>query len=92
MEIEKHSEGFKLVTRIQDEAHRFAIEYHKLLRGKAQIKSILDDIEGVGPSRRKALMMHFKSIEDIKTAQVEDLLKVQGITRTVAQSIYAFFH
>ena len=88
----QHNEAFGLVTRIQDEAHRFAIEYHKLLRGKAQIKSILDDIEGVGPSRRKALMMHFKSIEDIKTAQVEDLLKVQGVTRTVAQSIYAFFH
>lgn len=91
MPIDTHGEVFKLVTRIQDEAHRFAIEFHKSLRGKNQIKSILDDIKGVGDTRRKALMRHFKSIEDIKEASVDELLQAPGITEEVAENIYKFF-
>ncbi len=83
----KNSEAFHLVTRIQDETHRFAIEYHKQLRSKTQIKSILDDIKGVGPARRKALMRHFKDIAFIKEADVEQLMAVEGITETVAKEI-----
>lgn len=87
----RNSEVFGMITRLQDEAHRFAITYHKLLRGKEQVKSILDDINGVGPARRKALMQHFKEIEKIKNASVEELQAVEGITEKVAQEIYAFF-
>lgn len=86
------SEAFLLLTRIQDEAHRFAIEYHKVLRGKNQIHSVLDDIPGVGPARRKALMKHFKDIECIKRTELEELELVEGITPTVAKNIYDFFH
>ena len=74
--IDTHSEGFKLITRIQDEAHRFAIEYHRSLRSKTQVKSVLDDIPGVGPARRKALMRHFKSLEEIRQASVEELMEI----------------
>ena len=74
--IDRHSEGFRLITRIQDEAHRFAIEYHRSLRGKGQVKSVLDDIPGIGPARRKALMREFKDIEAIRAAAtVEDLAR-----------------
>ena len=90
--IDRNSEGFKLITRVQDEAHRFAIEYHRSLKGKSQVKSVLDDIPGVGPSRRKALMRHFKSIEEIKEADVEKLAKVPEIPRHIAEGIYNFFH
>lgn len=90
--IDTHGEGFKLVTRIQDEAHRFAIDYHKSLRSKNQVHSVLDDIKGVGPSRRKALMKHYSSIEDIKKAEVDELLKVDTINQGIAQNIYDFFH
>ena len=90
--IDCHSEGFKLVTRIQDEAHRFAIEFHRSLRSKAQVKSVLDEIPGVGPARRKALMKHFRSIEEIKQAEVDTLMEVEGMNRTTAQGIYEFFH
>ena len=90
--IDRHSEGFKLVTRVQDEAHRFAIEYHRSLRGKTQVKSVLDDIPGVGPSRRKALMRHFKSIDEIKEADVERLSEVPEIPAHIARGIYDFFH
>lgn len=90
--FKKNSEAFSLITRLQDEAHRFAITYHKLLRGKEQVHSILDDIKGVGPSRRKALMQHFKEIDKIKNASMEELIEVKGITRQVADAIYAFFH
>lgn len=90
--IDKHSEGFKLITRIQDETHRFAIEYHRSLRKKKGIKSILDDIEGVGEARRKALMRAFKDIDGIRNASVEELAKVEGITENVAKNIYEFFH
>ena len=90
--IDTRSEGFKLITRIQDEAHRFAIEYHRSLRSKAQVKSSLDDIPGIGPARRKALMKSFKSIEDIKNASVERLMEVPEIPENVANKIYDFFH
>ncbi len=89
--IDTRSEGFKLITRIQDEAHRFAIEYHRSLRSKAQVKSQLDDIPGVGPARRRALMRHFKSLEEIKAAQVQDLMQVPEIPQNVAEEIYRFF-
>lgn len=89
--IDTRSEGFKLITRIQDEAHRFAIEYHRSLRSKAQVKSQLDDIPGVGPARRKALMRHFESLEQIKAAEVEELMQVPEIPRNVAEEIYGFF-
>ncbi|MCM1185596.1 MAG: excinuclease ABC subunit UvrC [Lachnoclostridium sp.] len=89
--IDTHSEGFKLITRIQDEAHRFAIEYHKSLRGKAQVKSVLDDIPGVGPARRKALMRHFKSLDEIKQATVEELLELPEMNRQAAEAVAEFF-
>lgn len=91
IDIDTHSEGFKLITRIQDEAHRFAIEYHRSLRSKTQVKSALDDIPGVGPARRKALMRHFKSIEEIRQAEVETLMEVPEIPRNIAEEIYGFF-
>jgi len=87
-----NSEGFKLVTRIQDEVHRFAIEYHRKLRSEKQVHSILDDIEGIGPKRRKALMQHFGDIGAIKNAEVDDLLEVPDMTIKSAESVYAFFH
>ena len=90
--IDTRSEGFKLVTRIQDEAHRFAIEYHRSLRSKAQVKSVLDGIPGVGPARRKALMRGFKSIEEIRAASVEELACLPEINQKAAQAIYDFFH
>ncbi len=89
--IDTRSEGFKLVTRIQDEAHRFAIEYHRSLRSKAQVKSALDEIPGVGPARRKALMRHFGSINEIKEASVEKLCEVQEIPEHIGKQIYDFF-
>lgn len=89
--IDTHSEGFKLITRIQDEAHRFAIEYHRSLRSKSQVKSVLDEIPGVGPTRRKALMKHFKSIEEIKNASVERLCEVPEIPEHIAKQIYEYF-
>ena len=90
--IRRNSEGFKLITRIQDEAHRFAIEYHRSLRSKAQVKSVLDEIPGVGPSRRKALMRRFRSIEEVKNADVETLAGLDEIPESVARGIYDFFH
>ena len=89
--IDTHSEGFKLITRIQDEAHRFAIEYHRSLHSKTQVKSVLDDIPGVGPARRKALMRHFKSLEEIRQATVEDLMEIPEMNERTAQEIVAFF-
>lgn len=90
--IDRTSEGFRLITRIQDEAHRFAIEYHRSLRNKSSVKSVLDDIKGVGPSRRKALMKRFSSLEEIRTADVQTLMEVPEIPRQIAEKIYAFFH
>ena len=89
--IDTHSEGFKLITRIQDEAHRFAIEYHRSLRSKTQVRSVLDDIPGVGPARRKALMRHFKTLEEIRQATVEDLMEIPEMNERTAQEIVAFF-
>lgn len=90
--IDRHSEGFKLVTRIQDEAHRFAIEYHRSLRSRNQVKSVLDDISGIGPSRRKALVKHFGSLEAVRTASKEELSSVSGMNERAACSVYEFFH
>ncbi|MCM1568850.1 MAG: excinuclease ABC subunit UvrC [Roseburia sp.] len=89
--IDTRSEGFKLITRIQDEAHRFAIEYHRSLRSKSQVKSVLDDIPGVGPARRKALMRHFKSLSDIRDATLEELMEVPELNERTAKEIVAFF-
>ena len=90
--IDTHSEMFKLITRIQDETHRFAIEYHRSLRGKQQIKSILDDINGIGPKRRNALMRYFKSIEKIREATVEELAGAPSMNEEAARNVYEFFH
>lgn len=89
--IDTHSEGFKLITRIQDEAHRFAIEYHRSLRSKTQVKSVLDDIPGIGPARRKALMRHFKSLEEIKNATLEQLLEIPEMNERIAKEVMKFF-
>ena len=90
--IDIRSEGFKLITRIQDEAHRFAIEYHRSLRSKGQVHSILDDIEGIGPTRRKALMRTFKSLEAIRDASFEELANAESMNARSAQQVYDFFH
>ena len=90
--IDRHSEGFKLITRIQDEAHRFAIEFHRSLRSRSQVHSVLDDIEGIGPARRKALMRSFASIEDIRNASVEELAAVDTMNMLAAEAVYQFFH
>ena len=90
--IDHRSEGFKLITRIQDEAHRFAIEYHRSLRSKSQVKSVLDDIPGVGPARRKALMRHFGSLDEIRQADIDQLCEIPEINRRCGQEIYNFFH
>lgn len=89
--IDTHSEGFKLITRIQDEAHRFAIEYHRSLRSKEQVHSVLDDIPGIGPSRRKALMKKYQSLDAIKAADVEDLMDTESMNEKAAQAVYEFF-
>ena len=89
--IDRHGEGFKLITRIQDEAHRFAIEYHRSLRSKSQVHSVLDDIEGIGPARRKALMRRYQSIEKIKDASVEELAMTESMNEAAAAAVYKFF-
>lgn len=90
--IDRHSEGFKLITRIQDEAHRFAIEYHRSLRAKTQVRSVLDDIEGIGPARRKALMRRYQSLDKIREASVEDLAQTESMNEKAARQVYDFFH
>ena len=90
--IDKDSEGFKLITRIQDEAHRFAIEYHRSLRSKGQVHSMLEDIPGIGPARRKALMKHFKGLDGIREATVEELSAIDPMNEKSAREVYAFFH
>ena len=90
--IEKSSEGFRLVTRIQDEAHRFAIEYHRSLRSKEQVHSVLDDIPGIGPARRKALMKGFSSLDAIKAATKEQLMELPSMNGRAAEAVYDFFH
>jgi len=85
--IDTGSEGFKLITRIQDEAHRFAIEYHRSLRSKDQVHSVLDDIKGIGPARRKALMQTFKGIDAIRNASIEELAAAPGMNLAAAQAV-----
>ena len=89
--IDKSSESFKLITRVQDEAHRFAIEYHRSLRSKDQVKSVLDEIPGVGPARRKALMKRFSSIDEVRNATVQELAEGADLPVHVAQEIYDYF-
>lgn len=90
--IDTHSEGFRLITRIQDEAHRFAIEYHRSLRSREQVHSVLDDIPGIGPERRKALMRAYQSLDAIREADVESLKAVPSMNERAAVSVYHFFH
>ena len=90
--IDRSSEAFHLITRIQDEAHRFAIEYHRQLRGKGQVHSVLDDIEGIGPARRKALMRSYESLDAIREAGVEELAKIPSMNEKAAEAVYNFFH
>lgn len=90
--IERSSEGFKLITRIQDEAHRFAIEFHRKLRSQGQVHSILDDIPGIGPARRKDLMRHFENIDALKAAGVEELKELPSMNEKSAKEVYSFFH
>ncbi|QUO23579.1 excinuclease ABC subunit UvrC [Clostridiaceae bacterium Marseille-Q4143] len=90
--VDRDSEAFRLVTRIQDEAHRFAIEYHRSLRSKEQVHSVLDDIPGIGPARRKALMKSFQTLEDIKSATEEELAEVEGMNSRSARQVFEFFH
>ena len=90
--IDRASEGFRLVTRIQDEAHRFAIEYHRSLRSKEQVHSVLDDIKGIGPARRRALMKAFQTLDDLKAASEEELAQVEGMNSLSARQVYEFFH
>lgn len=90
--IERNSEGFRLITRIQDEAHRFAIEYHRSLRSKEQIHSVLDDIEGIGKTRRRALMKYFKGLDEIRKADIEALKEVPSMNERAAKQVYQFFH
>jgi excinuclease ABC subunit C len=77
---------------VQDEAHRFAITYHRSLRGKYEVKSVLDDIKGIGPVKRKALMKAFLDIDKIRNASISELMEVDGITLELAENIYSFFH
>lgn len=90
--IETNCEGFRLITRIQDEAHRFAIEYHRSLRSKEQVHSVLDDIPGIGERRRKALMRRFRSVEAIRDASLEELAETESMNTGSAKQVYAFFH
>ncbi len=90
--IDTRSEGFHLITRIQDETHRFAIEYHRSLRGKAQTHSVLDDIPGVGATRRRTLMKHYESLDALKEASIEELSGLPGMNIRVAKAVYDFFH
>ena len=90
--VDRDSEAFRLVTRIQDEAHRFDIEYNRSLRSKEQVHSVLDDIPGIGPARRKALMKFFQTLEDIKSATEEELAEVEGMNSRSARQVFEFFH
>jgi excinuclease ABC subunit C len=89
--IDRGSEGFKLITRIQDEAHRFAIEFHRSLRSKEQVHSKLDDITGIGPTRRKALMRRFQSLDAIREASLEELAATESMNEQSARAVYDYF-
>ncbi len=90
--IDRRSEGFRLITRLQDEAHRFAIEYHRSLRGKDQVHSVLEDIKGIGPARRKALMRTYGTMEKLREASAEELSAIPEMNGASAQAVYDFFH
>ena len=92
IDFPKNSEAFRMVTRLQDEAHRFAIEYHRSLRSKEQVHSVLDDIKGIGPARRRALMKAFQTLDDLKAASEEELAQVEGMNSLSARQVYEFFH
>jgi excinuclease ABC subunit C len=92
IEFPKNSQAFDMITRLQDEAHRFAINYHKSLRSKAQIHSVLDDIPGIGATRRKNLMSVFKDIDKIKQSEIDELAQVPAMNRRSAEEVYNFFH
>lgn len=92
IDLNDYKELFKLITKIQDETHRFAIEYHRSLRSKEQVHSILDDIKGIGDKKRLKLIEHFKTIENIKNASIEELLKVEKFTKKDAESVFQFFN
>jgi excinuclease ABC subunit C len=90
--LPRHGEGFKLITRIQDEVHRFALEYHRKLRADSQVKSVLDEINGIGATRRKELLKHFKNIEAIRTATIEELSAAPSMNKKSAEAVYNFFN
>ena len=92
VEFPKNTQAFDMVTRLQDEAHRFAIEYHRSLRSKSQVHSILEDIPGIGPARRKDLMGYFKDIAKIREASIDELMQVPSMNRNAAEMVYEFFH
>ena len=89
--LDEDSLGFRMIYRIQEEAHRFAISYHRSLRSKEMFKSELDDIKGIGEKRKKALLKHFQSIEKIKKASIEELAEVEGMNKKVAEELYNHF-
>ena len=88
----KGSEAIHMITALQDETHRFAITYHKQLRSEGQTHSILDDIKGIGPARRKALLLHYKDIEAIKSASIDELANIEGMNQKAAEAVYNFFN
>ena len=90
--LEKNTEVFRLITRLQDEAHRFALSYHNNLRGRTSLFSILDEIPNIGPARKKALLGHFGGMDAIKKASLEELNSVKGMNEKASQSVYDFFH
>jgi excinuclease ABC subunit C len=92
IEIPINTRAFRLITNIQDEAHRFAINYHKSLRSKASVKSVLDDIPGVGPARRKALLAQFGSVKNIKKATLVELTETEGMNKKTAETVFNFFN
>jgi excinuclease ABC subunit C len=89
--LPRHSQSLYLIQRIRDEAHRFAITYHRKLRGKRNLVSVLDHIVGIGPKRRQALWSHFGTLAKIKAASVEELAEVDGMNRPSAEAVYNFF-
>ena len=90
--LDRHSEALRLIQRLRDEAHRFAITHHKKLRGQAAVRSRLESIPGVGPARRRALLTHFRNMDQIAAASVEQLLEAPGMTRPTAEAVYRAFH
>ena len=90
--LDRHSEALHLIQRLRDEAHRFAITSHRALRARQSIRSQLEEVPGVGPNRRKALLKHFQTVEKLREADVEALSQVPGMTRPAAEAVYAFLH